>query len=41
MVDETGTTPHLGKGVHGKVVSDIIAAINIAMIPGKKVGKQS
>lgn len=40
MVDETGTTPHLGKGVHGKVVSDIIAAINIAKIPGKKVGKQ-
>ncbi|MDD5473329.1 MAG: hypothetical protein PHU34_04170 [Candidatus Methanoperedens sp.] len=40
MVDETGTTPHLGKGVHGKVISDIIAAINIAKIPGKNVGKQ-
>jgi len=40
MVDETGTTPHLGKGVHGQVISDIIAAINIARIPGKKVGKQ-
>lgn len=40
MVDETGTTPRLGKGVHGHVVSDIIAAINIAKIPGKNVGKQ-
>ena len=40
MVDETGTTPRLGKGVHGQVMSDIIAAINIALIPGKIVGKQ-
>lgn len=40
MVDETGTTPYLGKGVHGQVMSDIIAAINIAKIPGKNVGKQ-
>lgn len=40
MVDETGTTPRLGKGVHGQVVSDIIAAINIALIPGNIVGKQ-
>jgi len=40
MVDETGTTPHLGKGVHGQVISDIIAAINIAKLPGKNVGKQ-
>lgn len=40
MVDETGTTPHLGKGVHGQVISDIIAAINIANLPGKNVGKQ-
>ncbi len=40
MVDETGTTPHLGKGVHGQVISDIIAAINIAGIQGKNVGKQ-
>ncbi len=40
MVDETGTTPHLGKGVRGQVVSDIIAAINIAKIQGKSVGKQ-
>lgn len=41
MVDETGTTPHLGKGVHSQVISDIIAAINIALIPGKIVGKQN
>lgn len=40
MVDETGTTPHLGRGVHGQVISDIIAATNIARIPGKIVGKQ-
>lgn len=40
MVDETGTTPHLGKGVHGQVISDIIAAINIAKMQGKSVGKQ-
>lgn len=40
MVDETGTTPHLGKGVHGQVISDIIAATNIARIKGKIVGKQ-
>lgn len=40
MVDETGTTPHLGKGVHGQIISDIIAAINIAKLPGKNVGKQ-
>jgi hypothetical protein len=40
MVDETGTTPHLGKGMHGQIISDIIAAINIAKIPGKNVGKQ-
>lgn len=40
MVDETGTTPHLGKGVHGKVVSDIVAAINIAKLKGKSVGRQ-
>ncbi len=40
MVDETGTTPRLGRGVHGQVISDIIAAINIAKIKGKSVGKQ-
>jgi hypothetical protein len=35
MVDETGTTPRLGRGVHGQVISDIIAAINIAKIKGE------
>lgn len=40
MVDETGTTPRLGKGVHGREISDIIAAVNIANISGKTVGKQ-
>lgn len=40
MVDETGTTPRLGRGVHGQVISDIIAAINISRIKGKRVGKQ-
>ncbi len=40
MVDETGTTPRLGKGVHGQVISDIIAAINIARLHGKNVRKQ-
>ncbi|KCZ71072.1 hypothetical protein ANME2D_03102 [Candidatus Methanoperedens nitroreducens] len=40
MVDETGTTPHLGKGMRGRMSSDIIAAIKIAKIPGKTVGKQ-
>ena len=41
MVDETGTTPQLGKGVHAREISDIIAAINIANMPGKTVGKQN
>ena len=26
--------------MHGQVISDIIAAINIARLPGKNVGKQ-
>lgn len=36
MVDETGTTPHIRKGIK----PDIIAAINIAKMQGKRVGKQ-
>lgn len=40
VVDETGTTPSLGKGLHGFEISDIIAAINIARIEGTSVGKQ-
>lgn len=35
LVDETGTTPYLGTGARG--VGDIIAAINIAKIPGEPI----
>jgi hypothetical protein len=38
LVDETGTTPHIGKDVHTNTVRDIIAAINIAHIKGVPVG---
>lgn len=41
LVDENGTTPRLGKGVHGSQVSDIVAAINIAKIKGEIVGRQN
>lgn len=34
LVDETGTTPAMGRGVHGSEISDIIAAINIARLKG-------
>ncbi len=40
LVDESGTSPHLGKGTAGTVISDIIAAVNIALIEGIKVGYQ-
>lgn len=40
LVDETGTSPHLGKGLRSSVVSDIVAAINIARSRGKLVGRQ-
>lgn len=40
VVDETGTTPSMGRGLHGSEVSDIIAAINIAWLTGTVVGKQ-
>lgn len=40
LVDETDTTPVLGRGVRGEVVSDIIAAINIAGVPGVPAGRQ-
>jgi len=39
MVDESGTTPHIGRDVHTHTVRDIIAAINIARIKGVPVGK--
>jgi hypothetical protein len=41
LVDENGTTPTLGKGVHGSQVSDIVAAINIAKLKGEVIGKQN
>ncbi len=40
LVDETGTTPHIGKDVHTNTVRDIIAAINIAHIKGVPVGRR-
>ncbi|MCL7415006.1 MAG: hypothetical protein M8349_02950 [ANME-2 cluster archaeon] len=38
LVDETGTTPAMGRGIHGSEISDIIAAINIARLTGTQVG---
>ncbi len=40
LVDESFTTPHLGKGVRGQTISDIVAAINIANLEGIPVKKQ-
>jgi hypothetical protein len=40
VVDETGTSPSMGRGIHGSEMSDIIAAINIARLKGTSVGKQ-
>lgn len=40
VVDETGTSPTMGRGLHSSEVSDIIAAINIAKLTGTVVGKQ-
>jgi len=40
VVDETGTSPFMGRGIHGFEVSDIIAAINIARLKGTSVGRQ-
>ena len=40
VVDETGTSPLMGRGLHCSEVSDIIAAINIAKLTGTVVGKQ-
>ncbi len=39
LVDETGTTPHLGAGVRG--VGDVLAAVNIARIEGERVQTRS
>jgi hypothetical protein len=35
LVDETGTTPYLGTGARG--MADVLAAVNIARIPGERV----
>lgn len=40
LVDETGTTPYVGKNIHTSQVRDIIAAINIARIKGEPVGRR-
>ncbi|MGA7075949.1 MAG: hypothetical protein WBZ42_05315 [Halobacteriota archaeon] len=40
LVDESGTSPHLGKGTGGTAISDIVAAINIAHTQGTRVGHQ-
>ncbi|WP_230741432.1 hypothetical protein [Methanooceanicella nereidis] len=39
LVDESGTTPYIGKNIHTSTVRDLIAAINIARIKGVPVGK--
>lgn len=40
LVDETGTSPYLGKGTGGTAISDIVAAINIAYKQSVRVGHQ-
>jgi hypothetical protein len=40
LVDESGTSPYLGKGTGGTAISDIVAAINIAYTQGVRVGHQ-
>ena len=40
FVDESGTSPYLGKGTAGIAISDIVAAINIAYTQGTPAGHQ-
>ena len=40
VVDETGTSPSMGCGIHSFEMSDIIAAINIARLKGTRAKKQ-
>ncbi|NOR60398.1 MAG: hypothetical protein GQ469_07195 [Methanosarcinales archaeon] len=40
VVDETGTSPSMGHGIHSFEMSDIIAAINIARLKGTRATKQ-
>lgn len=37
LVDESGTTPTLGRGATGKGMADVLAAVNIARIEGEPV----
>ena len=39
LVDETGTTPYLGAGARG--MGDVLAAVNIARIPGERVTERA
>lgn len=39
LVDETGTTPHLGAGARG--MADVLAAVNIALTPGEEIEGRS
>jgi len=39
LVDETGTTPHLGSGARG--MGDVLAAANIALTPGEETEGRS
>lgn len=41
LVDESGTSPYLGRGTGGTAISDIVAAINIAHTGGKRIGRQA
>ncbi|RLM57251.1 hypothetical protein DVK02_05575 [Halobellus sp. Atlit-31R] len=38
LVDETGTTPYLGTGARG--MGDVLAAVNIARLPGEERGSR-
>ncbi|MGQ4555238.1 hypothetical protein [Halobellus sp. GM3] len=38
LVDETGTTPYLGTGARG--MGDVLAAVNIARLPGDEIGSR-
>ncbi|RJT06731.1 hypothetical protein [Halococcus sp. IIIV-5B] len=39
LVDETGTTPHLGTGARG--MGDVLAAVNIARLAGERVTQRT
>ena len=39
LVDETGTTPHLGTGARG--MGDVLAAVNIARLAGERVSQRT